>query len=178
MKLVESDLNFENVNPADAWVFSDSVRVNVTCNRSSTELPVAGGIVLATGLGGLELLGHDAQEIAEELVSHFHLNPASQLPRIFLLLAQQATPAHLWVFAAGATAYAAVRFMEAYGLWRGRVWAEWFAVISSGIYVPLELWELTRGPTWPQLTLLAINPRYCELSRLDVETEPKDSTIC
>lgn len=55
-----------------------------------------GGIVVAAGLGVLELLGHDAQTSAEALVRHFHLNPASHYPRIFLLLAQQATPAHIW----------------------------------------------------------------------------------
>jgi len=116
-----------------------------------------GAVVLTAGIGALEFLGGDAQQVAEEFVSQFHLNPASGFPRIFLLVAQQATPAHLWMLAAGAAAYAAVRFVEAYGLWRQRLWAEWFAVISGGIYVPWELWEVGRGVTWPRLTLLSMN---------------------
>lgn len=116
-----------------------------------------GGIVLAAGLGALEFLGRDAQTSAEALVRHFHLNPASRYPRIFLLLAQQTTPAHIWALAAGALAYAIVRFIEAYGLWRGRAWAEWFAVLNTGTYLPIEIWQLTRNVAWPVLTLFLVN---------------------
>jgi len=31
-----------------------------------------------------------------------------------------------------------IRLVEGYGLWNGKHWAEWFAVISAGIYLPLE----------------------------------------
>ena len=63
----------------------------------------------------------------------------------------------LVLLAAGALAYATVRFVEAYGLWRERVWAEWFAVASSGIYLPIEVWELAKGITWPRVLLFAVN---------------------
>ena len=116
-----------------------------------------GVLVLLAGLGLLEFLNRDTQKVAEELVRHFHLNPANQQPRIFLLLSEQATPAHLWALAAGAAAYAALRFVEAYGLWRQRRWAEWFAVISGGIYVPWELMELIREVTWPRAVFLTLN---------------------
>jgi uncharacterized membrane protein (DUF2068 family) len=43
--------------------------------------------------------------------------------------------------------YCFMRFIEAYGLWRGRAWAEWFALISGAIYLPLEIYELTRHAT-------------------------------
>lgn len=116
-----------------------------------------GGIVLAAGLGALEFLGRDAQTSAEALVRKLRLNPASHYPRIFQHLAQQATPAHLWALAAGAAVYAAVRFAEAYGLWRGRAWAEWLAVLSASTYLPMEIWQLARGVTWPVLTLFLVN---------------------
>jgi uncharacterized membrane protein (DUF2068 family) len=53
--------------------------------------------------------------------------------------------------------YAAVRWIEAYGLWLGRRWAEWFAVASGVIYVPAELYELSRSVSWTKLLLLAAN---------------------
>jgi uncharacterized membrane protein (DUF2068 family) len=55
------------------------------------------------------------QANAEALVRHFHLNPASRYPRIFLHATDALTNMRLWPFAAGATAYAAVRFIEASG---------------------------------------------------------------
>ncbi|HUL77102.1 MAG TPA: DUF2127 domain-containing protein, partial [Vicinamibacteria bacterium] len=45
---------------------------------------VKGALVLAAGCGALALVHRDLQALAEEVVSHFHLNPASRYPRIFL----------------------------------------------------------------------------------------------
>ena len=116
-----------------------------------------GIIVLAAGFGALELLSHGAQHFVDQLVRSFHLNPASRYPQIFQHLADEATSRRLWGLAVGAAAYAIVRFIEAYGLWRQRRWAEWFSVVSGLIYIPIELWELTHGFTWPRITLLTVN---------------------
>lgn len=116
-----------------------------------------GGLVLLAGCGSFALLHHDAQHAAERLVRHFHLDPASHHPRIFLHLAEQATPAHLWLLAAGAFLYAILRFAEAYGLWLERLWAEWLAIVSGGIYLPIEVWELWKGITWPRVVLFTVN---------------------
>ncbi len=53
--------------------------------------------------------------------------------------------------------YATVRFAEAYGLWFGRRWAEWLAALSGGIYVPVEIYELTRGVSWIKVAALLLN---------------------
>lgn len=116
-----------------------------------------GALVLLAGFGVFALIHRDAQHVADQLVRHFHLNPAHRFPRIFLHLAGQATPAHLWLLAAGGLCYALLHFLEAYGLWRERRWAEWLAVITSGIYLPIEVWEVSKGLTWPRVTLLVIN---------------------
>ena len=50
-----------------------------------------------------------------------------------------------------------MRFGEAYGLWRERLWAEWLAIVSGGIYLPIEVWELLKGITWPRVVLFAVN---------------------
>ncbi len=111
-------------------------------------------------LAGFGLLTHVHKGLhlfAERLVRHFHLNPASRYPQIFLDLADHVTDTQLWTLALSALLYAGVRFVEAYGLWRQRHWAEWFAVLTGGIYIPLELFELARGVTWPKVTLLTVN---------------------
>lgn len=53
--------------------------------------------------------------------------------------------------------YAVVRLAEAYGLWLGRRWAEWLAALSGGIYVPVELYELSRGVTAIKIGALILN---------------------
>jgi uncharacterized membrane protein (DUF2068 family) len=116
-----------------------------------------GLLVVLAGFGALELLHHDVQTAAEELVRHLHLNPAGHYPRIFIKLAAQLTDSRLWLLGVGASLYAVVRFIEAYGLWRQRRWATWFAVISGAVYLPLEVWELMRGVTWAKTELFIVN---------------------
>jgi uncharacterized membrane protein (DUF2068 family) len=116
-----------------------------------------GALVFLAGFSALSLIHHDAQQLAEQMVAHLHLNPAGRYPRIFLDAAAQLTDARLWLLAALAGAYGLVRFVEAYGLWRGRRWAEWLAAISGGIYIPFELYELSSGVSWLSLGALLAN---------------------
>jgi uncharacterized membrane protein (DUF2068 family) len=106
-----------------------------------------GLLVLATGLGLLSLLHQDVQRAAESVVRHLHLNPARHYPRVFLEAAAQVTDTRLWLLASGAFAYAVVRAVEAYGLWRTRAWAAWLAVLSGTIYLPVEIYELIHHAT-------------------------------
>lgn len=116
-----------------------------------------GALILLAGFGALSLVHHDTQRFAEQLVGHLHLNPAKHYPHIFIDTAAHLTAARLWVLATLAAAYALVRFVEAYGLWRGRRWAEWFAAVSGGIYIPFELYELIERGTWLSLGALVVN---------------------
>lgn len=116
-----------------------------------------GLLVLLAGCGLLSMLHRDVQQIAEDLVRLSHLNPASHYPRIFIDAAARTTDSRLLVLAALAFAYALVRLVEGYGLWHERRWAEWFAAISSGLYVPVEVFELAAHPSWPKALTLTAN---------------------
>jgi len=116
-----------------------------------------GLLVLLAGSGLLEYIHKDFHLAAEHLVRRFHLNPASRYPRIFLDLAENVTDAQLWALALSALVYAVIRFVEAYGLWLQRRWAEWFGLFAGAIYVPLEIFEVTRKVTWPRVSLLIVN---------------------
>jgi uncharacterized membrane protein (DUF2068 family) len=118
---------------------------------------IKGALVLVAGAGLLSLLHSDVQHVAEQLVHHLHLDPASRAPQIFIDLAGRVTSSDLWLLAIGAATYAIVRIAEAYGLWRERVWAEWLGAVSGLIYVPFELHALTKSVTPLKLTTLAIN---------------------
>jgi len=116
-----------------------------------------GLLVLLAGFELLTYLHKDLHLAAEHLVRHFHLNPASRYPRIFLDLVEHTNDAQLRLLALSALTYAFVRFVEAYGLWLQRRWAEWFGLAAGGIYVPLEIFEVLRKVTWPRVTLLIVN---------------------
>ena len=116
-----------------------------------------GSVVLLAGFGVLSLIHRDAQHVADVIVHHLHLNPARHYPRIFLHLAADLTDRRLWLLVVGASGYSVVRFVESYGLWRQRWWAEGFAASSGAIYMPFEIWKLAHGGTLVAALALAIN---------------------
>jgi uncharacterized membrane protein (DUF2068 family) len=116
-----------------------------------------GLLVLMVGFGLLSVVHQDLEQIAEKLVGHFHLNPASRYPRIFLDVASHFSDLRLWLLAALAFGYASLRLAEAYGLWRGRRWAEWLALASGTLYVPIEVYELFTGLSWIRTATLTAN---------------------
>jgi len=116
-----------------------------------------GLLVLLAGFGLLSFIHVDLHQAAVTLVEHLHFNPARRYPRIFIDLTEHVTDSQLWALACAALIYSIVRFVEAAGLWRERKWAEWFGVLSGGIYIPVEIFEVTSGVSWLKINLLVIN---------------------
>ena len=114
-------------------------------------------IVLVAGFGLLTAVHEGAAQLAEALVQHMHLNPAKGYPRVFVDLASDTSNSQLWLLSAGAFSYAAMRCVEAFGLWHRRRWAEWFSVASGMVYVPVELYEIAHGFGALKLGALLVN---------------------
>lgn len=114
-------------------------------------------IVIVAGLGLLSLIHRDLHAIATHLIASLHLNPAKKYPRIFIDAADQLTDARLWALAGLALLYALFRGIEAYGLWKERAWAEWFAFVTGAIYLPFEIYELLQGVNGFKIAAIAVN---------------------
>ena len=116
-----------------------------------------GLVVLLAGFGILSLVHRDAWDVAESFLEWLHISPDTHYAQVFLNLADQVTDKKVWAVATGALAYSMLRFIESYGLWRERAWAEWLAMISGAIYLPFEILELVRRPDWIRLMIFLIN---------------------
>jgi uncharacterized membrane protein (DUF2068 family) len=116
-----------------------------------------GALALLAAGGLFYYIPRDLRHIVVELVGRLHLNPGKSYPNVFVRVVEDASNAQLWSIAALVVVYAAIRFTEAYGLWRSRAWAEWLAAVSGGIYVPFELYELSRGFSWIKAGALVLN---------------------
>lgn len=66
-------------------------------------------------------------------------------------------PGRLTLVAFLLTAYAAVELIEGAGLWLLKRWGEYFAVIATSIFLPLEVRDLLRGVTFTRAGALIIN---------------------
>jgi len=76
---------------------------------------------------------------------------------VFVALMHRVSDVRLWKIATVATIYVTLRFVEAYGLWYVRPWAEWLAFASGAIYIPFEAADLLRRPDWFRLLVIVVN---------------------
>jgi len=106
-----------------------------------------GVFVVMMGLCALALVHKDVWLYAESLLALLHVSTDRRSAQLFLDFADSITDARLWAAARIAFAYAALRFTEAYGLWKGYIWAEWLALVAGALLLPMEVRELMRGIT-------------------------------
>ena len=105
----------------------------------------------------LFLLHKDVEQVANNILDALQISPDRPLSHAFLHVARKMTDGRLWGLAAGSLAYATVRFVEAYGLWNRRVWAEWFALLSGSLYIPVEVTKAIEHPDVTHISVLIAN---------------------
>jgi uncharacterized membrane protein (DUF2068 family) len=96
-------------------------------------------------------------ELAESLLYHLHMDPDKRIAQAFLNAASRLGDVRLLTIAAAAISYASVRFIESWGLWHRRVWAEWFALLSGTLYLPWEVARLIEHRTLLHAGILLLN---------------------
>jgi uncharacterized membrane protein (DUF2068 family) len=105
-----------------------------------------GALAFAAGCGLISLRHTDLHSAVDAFLLRHGIDPETHYRRLFIESVARATHQHEAQIAAVAFVYVLIRFAEAYGLWRERHWAEWFAVISAGLYLPLELVHFALRP--------------------------------
>ncbi len=115
-----------------------------------------GAVVLLLGVA-LLLLHRRAEDFAEHLLYHLHMDPGRRFAHTLMNAATTVTDARLWTIAAATLTYSGVRFVEAWGLWNRRVWAEWFALLSGALYLPWEILKITERADWERIAVLGVN---------------------
>jgi uncharacterized membrane protein (DUF2068 family) len=106
-----------------------------------------GLLALAAVCGIISLRHTDLHAATDAFLLRHGVNPERHYTRLFIESVAKATNHHVGEIAALGLAYALIRLAEGYGLWQGKHWAEWFAVISAGLYLPLELQHFAHHAT-------------------------------
>src|SRR5690349_9706545 len=139
-----------------------------------------GVLAIIGGIGLFTLLHKDLGDVAENIVEALHLNPAHRIAQAFISAADRVSDTRIVTFACIAFAYSLIRFIEAYGLWHARAWAEWFAIISGAAYLPWEILEVVKHPhhliRWVVLLINIVVVLYMIYVRWDILKEQRNKT--
>jgi len=118
---------------------------------------IKGLLALAAGCGITSLRHTDLNAAAVAFLLRHGINPEERYTHLFVESVAKATNHGVGEIAALAFAYALIRLVEGYGLWQGKHWAEWLAVISAGLYLPLEFQHFAHHATLLSAGVIGFN---------------------
>lgn len=115
---------------------------------------VKGLAVVALCLVLISLLHKDLDSVVDRFTEILRINPDSRVADWFYELADRTTGRGIWTAVSVGFVYATGRFVEGYGLWKERHWAEWFSFLTGAIYLPFEVYAVINRPHWTRFAVL------------------------
>jgi uncharacterized membrane protein (DUF2068 family) len=126
--------------------------------RSVASIEFLKGVIgVGVAIAFLILRHKDIWDIVDNMLEFLRIDTDRHFAQVLLDFADQVTSGQLTEFAALAFTYSALRFVEAYGLWKTRVWGEWLAILSGLVYLPFEIRALFERSTPFRWAALIIN---------------------
>jgi len=114
-------------------------------------------LLIALGVGAFRLIHQDIGGVVEHWIEAFKLDPGNRFVDAALAKVSNLSPGQIRNLGLGSFVYAGLFLTEGIGLWLLKRWAEWFTVITTSSFVPVEIYEIHRHLTAPKVTVLAIN---------------------
>jgi uncharacterized membrane protein (DUF2068 family) len=118
---------------------------------------IKGVLLIAVALGAHHLLNHDMSDFAEHLVDSFRVDPNNHYIHIVLEKLTFLSRKQLEALSLGSFFYAAIVLTEGTGLALHKRWAEYFTIIATGSFLPLEVYELAHRVTPIKIVVMLIN---------------------
>ena len=116
-----------------------------------------GLILIAVGVGFLKLLHHDVETYVQNLLNEFRVDPDNRYLGALLARLDLLDDKNIKVLSGLTFAYSALFLVEGTGLFLEKRWAEYFTIIATGSFIPLEIYELAKGPSLLKSAALVIN---------------------
>lgn len=131
--------------------------------ESTTLLAIAvfklgkGVLLLAVGIGAVKLLHRDLAETVTHWADILRVDPDNRFVHGLLSRVLQVSPNQLKALSIGTFIYSGLLLTEGTGLLLRKRWAEYFTIITTGLLLPLEIYEIVEHVTAVKVAVLSIN---------------------
>jgi len=132
-------------------------RTSLAGLRAIATLEALKGIAVILLAITLVFIHKRVEDYMEALLFHLHVDVERRVGHALMNAASKVSEARLLTLLLAAASYSAVRFVEAWGLWNRRVWAEWFALLSGSLYLPWEILGIIEKASWERIGVLVVN---------------------
>jgi uncharacterized membrane protein (DUF2068 family) len=113
--------------------------------------------LLAVGIGALRLLHRDVAALADHWINAFRVDPHNRYLHWLLAKLPMVDDRKLKELGVGTLIYSAIFLTEGIGLALSKRWAEYFTIITTASFLPLEVYELIHHATVPKGVALLLN---------------------
>lgn len=116
-----------------------------------------GLVLLAVAIGVLRLLHQDVAALADHWINAFRVDPHNRYLHWLLAKLPMVDDRKLKQLGVGTLIYSAIFLTEGIGLALSKRWAEYFTIITTASFLPLEVYELIHHATVPKGVALLLN---------------------
>lgn len=113
--------------------------------------------LLAVGFGALHLINKDLDVVMEHWVSFFRVDQNNHVIHGLIERFTNLDDRKLRQLSVGTFFYSAMLLTEGVGLALRQRWAEYFTIIATSSFIPLELYEIFKHVTLMKVALLFVN---------------------
>jgi len=114
-------------------------------------------LLVAAGIGALRLLHRDVAEVVERWIDVLRVDPDNRFIHSVLVKVLTVNDRSLKEISAGTFAYAAIFLTEGIGLLLRKRWAQYFTIIVTSSFLPLEVYGLARHVTVVKFGVILVN---------------------
>ena len=118
---------------------------------------IKGLLLLAMAIGVLQLLNTNVAAQVARLLATIRVDPTNHYVHGLLTKLAHVDNEKLEGIGVGSFFYSGLFLTEGVGLFLGKRWAEYFTIIVTGSFIPLEIYELVKEPGAGKAVALAIN---------------------
>jgi uncharacterized membrane protein (DUF2068 family) len=141
-------------------------------------------LLVSVGIGAIRLLHKDIGETVQHWVDVLRVDPDNRFFHAIITKVLAVTPKQLEALSIGTFFYAALLLTEGVGLLMRKFWAEYFTVITTAVFIPLELYEIAKHVSVTKIIVLLVNVaivayligRIRNHKRADRDDEPQEGT--
>ena len=133
--------------------------------------------MVAAGIGALRLLHRDVADVVERWIDVLRVDPDNRFIHSVLVKVLTVNDRSLKEISAGTFAYAALFLTEGTGLLLRKRWAQYFTIIVTGSFLPLEVYELMLHASVAKLLVILLNVAIIGYLVVRLRRENKDKVL-
>ena len=118
---------------------------------------VKGLLLFLLGLGLLKLMHAEIATLFSLLIEVLHLNADSRFIHTLVLKVDALQPNSVLLAGLISLGYAGMLLVEGIGLWMELTWAAYLTVVSTGLLLPFELYEVVEQVSLLRIGVLLLN---------------------